>query len=99
MRNSRSGAPSNLGPTSSRSALRFLCVNDTARILRFGRCRFSEGAGAGRRGAAKALYVSATPTERAVEDIRLLHTGSIGILLRRAAWPHHRDPSLHDQVG
>jgi hypothetical protein len=34
-RNSRSGAPSNLDPTSSRSALRFLSVNGTAATLLF----------------------------------------------------------------
>src|SRR4051812_43163806 len=34
MRNSRSGAPSKLDPTSSRSALRFLSVNDTGAIVR-----------------------------------------------------------------
>src|SRR3954468_18491475 len=33
MRNSRSGAPSNLDPTSSRSSLRFLSVNGTVAIL------------------------------------------------------------------
>src|SRR5262249_39791104 len=39
MRNSRSGAPSKLDPTSSRSALRFLSVNGTGGILRCGTTR------------------------------------------------------------